>query len=335
MPLNPNRLQFDDEIDQSSVMYALHELNRLEAFTYVPPFRGRAIRMIRRDLPFDQLDIDFDAIELRKKAEEEKLNQVVSFALGGSCRNQEILRYFGEHNPDSCGHCDNCRQHPTRAEQIPTGKSLEAVLITLSGVARTQSRFACGKNLIAQMLCGSGNEKIKKLHLHQLSTFGLLKHLKQTEVVTLIDALISTECLQQEEIDKFRPVVKLTDFGKAVMQSKKQLQRPLPIPDALFRKINGDKTSDSRPLPENKHSVATVPQKNSLELLDALKHWRLDVAEEAGIPPYCIFHNATLNELAERRPRTAAELLNIKGIGPAKAKQYEQSLLEIIAEFTP
>ncbi len=80
----------------------------------MPPFRGRAIRMIHRDLPFDQLEIDFAALERRKALEYEKLNRVIRFALSGACRQREILRYFGEENAPRCGHCDNCRLHGPR-----------------------------------------------------------------------------------------------------------------------------------------------------------------------------------------------------------------------------
>ncbi len=339
IPFSPNRLAIGDEIDQPSVLHALHELNRLEAFTYVPPFRGRAIRMIRRDLPFDKLGIDFAALERRKASELQKLNQIVSFALSGSCRQREILRYFGEKNPARCGHCDNCGQQPiaevktSEIQQIPSGKSLEAVLMVLSGVARTEARFACGKNLIAQMLCGSGNEKVKKLGLDRLSTFALLKHLKQPEVVTLIEALISIGCLEQEEIDKFRPVVKLTDFGNDAMRAKTQLQNPLPIPIDLFHKIHGDEISVSKSPPPDKKAAPEVSHKNDAELFDALKRWRLDIAHESGISAFRILYNTALNELVTRRPQSASELLEIKGIGPAKAKQFGQSLLEIIAEY--
>ena len=97
---NLRDLAVDDELDQTSIAHALRELNKLEAFTYVPPFRGRAIRMIRRDLPFDELEIDFEAQQRRKDAEYEKLDRVVSFARSGSCRQREILRYFGEENAD-------------------------------------------------------------------------------------------------------------------------------------------------------------------------------------------------------------------------------------------
>jgi ATP-dependent DNA helicase RecQ len=333
IPFSPNRLVVGDEIDQPSLLHALHELSRLEAFTYVPPFRGRAIRMIRRDLPFDKLGIDFTALERRKSSELQKLNQIVSFALGQSCRQREILLYFGEKNPGRCGHCDNCR-NSSGDEQIASGKLLEAVRMVLSGVARTQARFACGKNLIAQMLCGSKSEKIKKLELYQLSTFGLLAHLKQPEVVTLIEALISIGCLEQEEIDKFRPVVKCTKFGEDVMRAQTQLQNPLPIPVNLFHKIHGDATIISESPPPDKKPAPAVSRKTDADLLSALKRWRLEIADEAGIPAYCILHNTALNELVTRRPQSAIELLDIKGIGPAKAKQFGQSLLEIIAEYS-
>ncbi len=338
-------------------MHALHELNRLKVFSYVPAFHGRAIRMIRRDLPFDKLDIDFEAVERRKSSELQKLNQIVSFTLSGLCRQGEILRYFGEQNPQRCGHCDNCRQHPIgksphpRAPRqwslpkgegtseissvgIPSGKLLEAVRMILSGVARTQARFACGKNVIAEMLCGSENAKIKKLGLDRLSTFSLLKHLTQMEVVRLIDALISLGCLQQVEIIKFRPVVQLTEFGDEVMKGKKPLKNPLPIPEYLSKKIRGEKITLVQSITSKKQSIPTVPRENDAELRDALKSCALEIAEEASIPAYCIFHNSTLNELVCLRPRTRAELLEIKGIGPAKVKQFGQTILEIIAEYT-
>ena len=107
----------------------------------------------------------------------------------------------------------------------------------LSGVARTQARFACGKTLIAQMLCGSGSEKVKKLRLNRLTTFGLLAHLTQPEAAALIDALIGAGCLEQTELDRFRPVVRLTDLGAEVMRGTRPLDAPLAIPESLLRKL--------------------------------------------------------------------------------------------------
>jgi len=131
-------------------------LNQLDVFTYVPPFRGRAIRMIQRDATFDDLEIDFEAMERLKKAEYEKVNRVIRFALSTRCRQQEILRYFGEQDGRVCGHCDNCDRTGARREDTGQAESsderpavnesvLKALRIVLSGVARAQQpRFRCG-----------------------------------------------------------------------------------------------------------------------------------------------------------------------------------------------
>jgi len=249
-------LRLGEELDQASLVHALRELNRLESFTYVPPFRGRAIRMIRRDVPFEKLEIDFPALEQRKAAEFEKLERVIRFALSRACRQREIVRYFGDSGAGRCGHCDNCRQHaprsvspkPAHAAAASDDRVLVAVRMVLSGVARTQARFPCGKNLIAQMLCGSTSAKMNKLKLNRLSTFGLLKHLKQTDVVTLIEALVAVGYLQQTALDAFRPVVELTEIGGDVMRGKATLDVALPIPPELAWKLQ-------RPSPPGAHSA--------------------------------------------------------------------------------
>jgi ATP-dependent DNA helicase RecQ len=263
---NLRDLSVNDDMDQTSIAHALRELNRLEAFTYVPPFRGRAIRMIRSDVPFDQLDIDFEAQERRRDAELEKLERVVRFATGFSCRQREILLYFGENNADRCGHCDNCRLQGVRDTVAPVVEKrpsvavessepedehsppapvrteaddnlLRTVRIVLSGVARVQAKNPCGRNLIAQMLCGSQNAKVRKLRLNALSTFGLLQHLKQDEVLALIDALIAMRCVQQSDAQRFRPVLELTEFGSDVMRGTASLSGKLSLPAALQRKL--------------------------------------------------------------------------------------------------
>src|SRR5208283_5149968 len=104
----PQALTAALEMDQPAVAHALYELGESNWFTYVPPFRGRAIRMLKRDVPFEDLEIDIEALENRKAAEYDKLNRVVRFALSGGCRQQEILRYFGESDAATCQHCDNC-----------------------------------------------------------------------------------------------------------------------------------------------------------------------------------------------------------------------------------
>jgi ATP-dependent DNA helicase RecQ len=351
---NPRDLSVNDDMDQTSIAHALRELNQLEAFTYVPAFRGRAIRMIRRDLPFDKLEIDFEEIERRKAAEYEKLEQVVRFAMGGACRQREILRYFGEENAARCGHCDNCRLRGVRDQGLGIGVEdsevgsqslaaastrcstgveesaatapstddniLRTVRIVLSGVARVQAKCSCGRNRIAEMLCGSQNARIKKLHLDNLSTFGLLKHLKQDDVLLVIDALMAMRCLQQVDVDRFRPVLELTEFGGEVMRGRVRLPGELPIPVELRRRLRaygGDSVSGDVP---------------DAEIVELLKQWRAEVADEAGVPRFQILSNAVLTELAKVRPTNSEELLTVNGIGPVRAERYGHTLLEIIRE---
>jgi ATP-dependent DNA helicase RecQ len=261
------------DMEQPALAHALHELSETSWFTYVPPFRGRAIRMLKRDVPFEELDIDIDALDKRKAAEYDKLNRVVRFALSGGCRQQEILRYFGENEAATCQHCDNCEKTAGKrnsraagdASAPPANQSLqaerphhesrddiddgivEAVRIVLSGVARTEARGACGKNLIAQMLCGSHSAKMEKLRMNQLSTFGLLRYLKQTEVVTLIDLLIANGCLEQENLDRFRPVVRLTPHGGDVMRGTVEVPPRLSLPNDLRAKLRRPASKGSVP----------------------------------------------------------------------------------------
>ena len=350
VPFNFRDLTVNDDFDVESISRALRELNKLAAFTYVPPFRGRAIRMINRDLPFEKLEIDFEALERRKEQETEKLDLAIRFALSGSCRQREILRYFGETDAKPCGHCDNCRlrghgsplslgeEQGVRAAGDPSdtpdekidGKVLEAVRIVLSGVARTQARFRCGKNLIAQMLCGSNNARITKLRLNKLSTFGLLQHLKQSEVLLIIDALIALRCVQQVDLEQFRPVLELTEFGEELMRGKASLPGALPVPLDLLWKLRGEKPSPVSPPPAASPLSPESPP--DPEILKSLRQWRTEIADEAGVPFHYIFSNETLAALARSRPKTNAELLAIKGIGPVKVERYGRALLEIMGE---
>jgi ATP-dependent DNA helicase RecQ len=316
------------DMEQPAVAHALYELNESDWFSYVPPFRGRAIRMLKRDVPFEQLEIDIEALEKRKAAEYDKLNRMVRFALSGGCRQQEILRYFGESDAPACQHCDNCAKRSIKRSTRPDSKVtrgagvppavaaqagrlhhddrvssdegvVEAVRIVLSGVARTESRVPCGKNVIAQMLCGSDSAKMKKLGMNRLSTFGLLRQLKQPEVVTLIDVLIANRCLEQENIDRFRPVVKLTPLGGDVMRGKAEVPAGLNLPRDLRLKLQrpvakhtakpkiaeeaaGSKLSKTREPPSREHpsdETAWIAAEGSSEYDDFQSDFEIEAPE--------------------------------------------------------
>jgi ATP-dependent DNA helicase RecQ len=327
------------DLDQESVAQALRDLNELAAFTYVPPFRGRAIRILERSRPFDQIEIDFAALEQRKAAEYERLNRVARFALTSHCRQQHILHYFGDDAAGSCGHCDNCRS-PVAAAWRPSDTDdsnlLRALRMVLSGVARVEARFPCGKNLIAQMLCGSNSAKMEKLRLNRLSTFGLLKHLTQPEVVTLIDGLVLTGHLDQSSLDDHRPVIKLTPAGHDLMAGNVQDIPELPLPACLARKLQfgpdgPQSASIEAPSEPSQAPPTSAPLGDSDPmLLDALKQWRKMQARKEGLSAFMVFSNATLTELARRRPQTTGELLDVPGIGQAKLQRYGDAVLGIL-----
>jgi ATP-dependent DNA helicase RecQ len=242
VPFLPADLAARLEMEPSSLSHALRELGALDAFTYVPPFRGRAIRMLRRDLEFDALDIDFETLQSRRQAEYDKLNRVVQFALSPCCRQGEILRYFGQAEPDPCGRCDNCTAsvRTTRRRPDPPAPQEDvtrAVRIVLSGVARASKRFPCGKILIAQMLSGSASQRMEKLRLNRLSTFGLLHELTQPEVFTLIEGALAMGLLQQVDVEPNRPVLRVTDLGLEVMRGTRALTERLAIPSYLLAKL--------------------------------------------------------------------------------------------------
>jgi ATP-dependent DNA helicase RecQ len=117
---------------------------------------------------------------------------------------------------------------------------LETIRMVLSGVARaSQRRVGCGKQLIAKMLCGSNDKAVVRNRLDQLTTFGLLGHLKQTEVAQLVDAMLAAGLLEQNEIEPFRPIVQLTARGLEVMAGRADEELSLAVSDALWRKIGG------------------------------------------------------------------------------------------------
>ena len=254
--VSPRELLAAAEMDSAALNRALRELRELDVFDYIPPFRGRAIRMLESTKPFGKLEIDFAEYEKRRECEYDKLNRVVAFAESSRCREREILSYFGETDREPCGRCDNCRRrglgragvaapaapattswteskaatHVDASEQL-----LDVVRKALSGVARSRSRF--GKNLVAQMLCGSNNAKIKKFGLQKLSTYALLADWRQDEVVELLDSLLAVGCLQQTGHENHRPTVQLTDRGQEVMTGRATLSTGLPLSAALARRF--------------------------------------------------------------------------------------------------
>jgi len=239
----PKRFALELDMKWESVARAIRQLVQLEGVDYVPPFRGRAIHMLAADKSFQELEIDFAELYRRQQAERDKLDTMIRFASTRRCRQLEILEYFGDDNRYPCNRCDNCQnQSAENRLPRPAGKKanpdacLYAAQVTLSGAARTENRF--GKTMVAQMLTGSSSRKIQKNGLHKLSTFGLLSGLRQTDVVTLINWLIDHGFLKQSEQTRFRPVLNVTDSGRALMKGKVEFELSQRIPASIVESIS-------------------------------------------------------------------------------------------------
>ena len=256
-------------LSMQAMRKALAELSNLESFHYIPPFRGRAIHITDRKQKFADLEIDFEAMDERRRFDYEKLNSMVSYAFTGRCRQWEVLDYFGDPSGKNCGNCDNCSTPGKSAngeivielEDDPVIKTVAR--IGLSGVARAKERV--GKNAIAAMLCGSQSAKMKKTKLDQVSTFGKLSELKQSDVATVLEAMLRVGWLEQFEHEPHRPLLRLTELGRDVMWDRADVTR-VALPKKLARKIRSvceAEEAPSKPRPSKNRSQPATPSNSS------------------------------------------------------------------------
>jgi ATP-dependent DNA helicase RecQ len=261
--INPRQVAQLAGMELAATNTALKELCKLQSFDYVPPFRGRAVHMLEREKPFDELGIDFDEQLRLKAAEYAKLDRVIQYATSRRCRQLEILDYFGDPSKQQCRTCDNCSGkqagNVTASENEGTNDpaSVEAARIVLSGVARLGNQGDYGKKLLAAMLIGKTSARLTKLKLDRVKTFGRLSDLTEAEAIELIDALLSLRLLQQVEIDRYKPIVRLTPLGEQVMRAQATLPKQLPISAALAAKLGTRKVATTPDKEDRETSVPT------------------------------------------------------------------------------
>ncbi len=341
-------------LDRPALNRALLQLSAKLPITYVPPFRGNAIRLKDRSRRAWQWSIDFKALEARKNHELDKLQGMIHYAEARRCRRSLILNYFGESAPDPCGRCDQCERvdglnAPTDQLPIDTPAAREVLLKALSGVARADGRF--GKTILAQMLTGSNSEKIRKFNLDRLSTFGLLHTFNQSEVVRLLDAINEAGLTESDEIDRFKRVVKVSPTGWHYLKARglDEAFRDLSIDglagDLSFKVKHGglvhaptvsDRDSTSEENAEistedyyNDDSTNLDPDDRLRQRLESLRaRW----ANETGQSPGYLINSKTIAEIVRLKPTTPRALALINGIGPSKLERFGTDLLKAVLE---
>jgi ATP-dependent DNA helicase RecQ len=246
--------------------------------------------------------------------------ELMRWAEGGSCRHDAILRYFGDEEETlaGCGRCDVCRRLDGAEED---GEETQlAVQKALSAVARVHGRF--GMQVAAKLLAGAADPRLERSGLDRTKTFGALGEHGEEWILRLLRRCVTAGWVDFRGTE--RPVVVLTEEGDGVMHGRRPARLVLPpAPGAVPR---APRTGTMKPAAGSDADLDPA----GLALFDALRRRRLELARDAGVPPYVVASDRTLRDLARQRPRDANELLLVHGIGPAKAERYGAEWLAVL-----
>jgi ATP-dependent DNA helicase RecQ len=248
-----------------------------------------------------------EPLEAEQRIAQQQLRQVVDYAEGLACRRTILLRYFGEHFHGDCANCDNClTPKPMEDWTVESQKFL-------SCVARAKERF--GSAHIIDVLRGSMNKKILQHEHQKLSTHGIGKDRSLDEWKQLARSLVHQGFLTQTT-DGYA-ILKLNDRSWQVMRNQHHVLLPIERSDQAAN--IADRPVQERPV--------------DLDILfEKLRLLRKNLADDQQVPPYVIFSNATLNQMAEQQPTNRKNFAKLSGVGEKKLEQYADKFVGIILE---
>ena len=242
----------------------------------------------------------------RQAGERARIAALGALVETGGCRRAVLLRHFGEDPPPTCGNCDNCLNPPSSVDATEVARKF------LSAVYRTGQSY--GVQHIESVLTGATNDKVAQRGHDRLSVFGIVDRddvplLRPVSRALLIrDALSTNEHGGLELGPNARPILRGEEVVSLILPPRRERRR-------------GGKAGgrDANPIGD--------------PLFDALRECRRDLAKEAGVPPYVIFHDSTLREMAEQRPATRSALGEITGVGARKLDAYGEAFLAVLRQF--
>ncbi|GAB4428461.1 MAG: DNA helicase RecQ [Bacteroidia bacterium] len=317
VPIVCATIAFGMGIDKSNVRWVVHYNLPRNLESYYQEI-GRAGR---DGLPSDTLlfytyrDVirmqEFIAESGQRELQLAKLDLMMEYATARICRRRILLNYFGEQPEHDCGNCDVCKQPPRRFDgTVIAQKALSAIV---------RLREQVGMTMLIDVLRGAQRKEIREKGYDQIKTFGAGSDMS---VMEWQNSLIQMLQLGLVEIAyDAGHTLRVSDAGREVLFGRARIE--LVRPD--FGKDDKPAARSERPL--------SAREQFDKQLFDALRLCRRQLAQQANVPPYVVFSDATLNGMVDRRPLTLVEMREIGGIGDEKLRRYGQVFLDEILRF--
>ena len=256
-----------------------------------------------------------DIDERQRRIERQKVEALIGFCETVECRRQALLGYFGERDHPPCGNCDNCRN------PLASWDGTIAAQKALSAVYRTGQRF--GAQHLVDVLVGNATDRVRSLGHDRLKTFGVGGELDRTGWLSVIRQLLAQGHLLPDP-DGHGGLVLAPQAG-AVLRGEREVR--------LRTDVRQERVRRRKTAARGKGAAAAELDAAAQALWEALRAWRLEEARRQELPPYVIFHDATLIEVARRRPQSHDALAGIAGIGRSKLDRYGTALLAVIVKY--